>query len=69
MNDPRELKWCPFCGAPAELEKKGDLFSVKVRHGNDCLLYPIKIPPTFGRDAITRKWNTRAGQPKKHYLE
>lgn len=66
MND---LKECPFCGAPAELTRKGDLFSVKVRHGNDCLLYPIRIPPTFGREAITRKWNTRAGQPKKHYLE
>lgn len=63
MND---LKECPFCGAPAELEKKGDLFSVKIRHGNDCLLYPIKIPPTFGREAITRKWNTRAGETKKY---
>ena len=63
-----ELKNCPFCGAQAALVKKGDLFSVKAGHGTDCLLFPIKIPPTFGAEAITRKWNSRAGKPKKHYL-
>ena len=69
MKDPRELENCPFCGAPATLSKKGDLFSVNCRHGNDCLLFPVKIPPTFGWEAIARKWNTRAGKPKKHYIE
>ena len=65
MTEVFKLRTCPFCGAPANLKKDGDLFSVYARHGSDCLLYAVKIPPTFGREAISRKWNTRAGETKK----
>lgn len=55
-----ELKKCPFCGAQAKLEKHGEVYCIKVRHLNDCLLHEIKIPGTFGWEAIVRKWNRRA---------
>ena len=55
-----ELKTCPFCGAQAKLEKHGEVYCIKVRHLNDCLLHEIKIPGTLGWEAIVRKWNRRA---------
>lgn len=55
-----ELKTCPFCGAQAKLEKHGEVYRIKVRHLNDCLLHEIKISGTFGWEAIVRKWNRRA---------
>lgn len=43
-----------------KLEKHGEVYCIKVRHLNDCLLHEIKIPGTFGWEAIVRKWNRRA---------
>lgn len=60
-----ELKDCPFCGAPAQLDRQGDLWSVKIRHVNDCPLHPIRIPPTFGKEAIMRKWNMRRVEKRR----
>ena len=53
------LKDCPFCGAIAKLESKQDRFFVIVRHAQDCPLRYVQIPPTFGKEAIIRKWNMR----------
>lgn len=60
-----ELKDCPFCGAPAKLERRGGLWSVKVHHTNDCVMRPFEVIPTFGKEAIIRKWNTRKVEKRR----
>lgn len=58
------LKKCPFCGAPANIGRRGKLYEVWSRHSDQCLLYPYKNPVGFDRDALVRKWNKRADDRK-----
>ena len=63
-----ELKPCPFCGTPVNVDSKASLFAC---HRADCffvLLEDAEIDMTDEEitEAFAQAWNRRAGKEGKH---
>lgn len=71
MNVTEQLKPCPFCGEPVELEQTETTFDSAVgyrrwwgvccrstrNHGGSCA---VQIRPSASKEAAIARWNTRA---------
>ena len=62
-----DLKPCPFCGHPPELEEVGGIFNLV--HTSDCIA--LGVTTYFEAEEAIRKWNRRwkGNEPKKPFFD